>query len=125
MARKIYFYHCPICNSVVELIENGGHSLTCCDHPMELMKIQESGEGQAYHLPELRHKDGLLYVTIGSKMHPQSEDHYIGFIVFVTKQTVRRSDIKTNGPPTAVFTDKDHGDVYSYCNLHGIWKTSF
>ena len=125
MARKIFFYKCPVCHSVVELVDNGGHSLHCCGQPMEMLKIKEGGEGQEYHLPELKHRDGLLYVNVGSKPHPQSEDHHIGFILFVTKQTVRRSDLKNDGSPTAVFTDKDHGDVYAYCSVHGMWKTSF
>lgn len=125
MARNIVFYWCPVCHSIVELVENGGHSLTCCGQLMERMKVKEKGEGSEYHLPELKHRDGLLYVNVGSKPHPQSEDHHIKFIVFVTKQTIRRSDIKSNSMATAVYTDKDHGDVYAYCSTHGLWKTSF
>jgi superoxide reductase len=125
MAKKISFYRCNVCNSIVELVENGGHSLTCCGQSMELLKIKESGEDQEYHLPKLRHQNGLLYINVGSKMHPQSEAHHISFITFVTKQTVRRINLKSEGPATAIFTDKDHGDVYAYCNTHGLWKTSF
>ena len=125
MARNIAFYWCPVCHSIVELVENGGHSLVCCGQPMERMKVKEKGEGSEYHVPELKRRDGFLYVNVGSKPHPQSDDHHIKFIVFVTKQTVRRSDIKSNSMATAVFTDKDHGDVYAYCSIHGLWKTSF
>jgi superoxide reductase len=125
MAKKISFYRCNVCNSIVELVENGGHSLTCCGQSMELLKIKESGEDQEYHLPKLRRQNGLLYINVGSKMHPQSEAHHISFITFVTKQTVRRINLKSEGPATAIFTDKDHGDVYAYCNTHGLWKTSF
>jgi superoxide reductase len=66
-----------------------------------------------------------LYVEVGKKPHPQSEDHQITCIVLVTKQTVRRSDIKSNRSAATVFTDKDHGDVYAYCNVHGLYKVSF
>lgn len=125
MAKKISFYRCNVCNSVVEVVEDGGHSLACCNQPMELLKARLSGEGQEYHIPEIRHHNGLLYVHVGAKMHPQSEGHHISFITFVTKQTIRRSNLRNDGPATAVFTDKDHGDVYAYCNVHGLWKTSF
>jgi superoxide reductase len=125
MAKKIYFYHCRNCDTIVELVENGGHSLRCCDKPMELEEVKEYGNLSEYHLPQLRHQDGLLYVSVGAKMHPQSEDHHISFIVLVSKQTVKRINIKGDGPATAIFADMDHGDVYAYCNKHGIWKTSF
>lgn len=125
MARNIVFYTCPTCHSVIELIENGGHSLVCCDQPMRKLSVKEKGKESEYHLPQLKHRDGLLYVNVGSKPHPQSEDHHIEFILFVTKQTVRRSDIKSNSMASTVFTDKDHGDVYAYCSKHGLWKTSF
>ncbi len=125
MAKKLLFYRCPVCKSLVELIDNGGHSLTCCGQRMELLVSKKEGEGDEYHVPLLKHRNGLLYVEVGSKPHPQSPEHQITCILFVTKQTVRRSDIKSGSSATAVFTDKEHGDVYAYCNVHGLFKTSF
>lgn len=125
MAKRVNIYRCPICQSVVELIDDGGHSLTCCGVPMQLQSLQAKQEVDEFHTPQLTHRNGLLYVKVGSKPHPQSDDHHISFILFVTKQNVRRLDIKRNTPANAVFTDKDHGDVYAYCNVHGLFKTSF
>lgn len=125
MAKKIQFYRCPICRSVLELVYDGHHSLNCCSQTMELLKAQETGDAIEYHLPILKHRDGMLYVNVGAKPHPQSEDHHIQFIVLVTKQTVRRSDLRSTSAATAVFSDKDHGDVYAYCTIHGLYKTSF
>ena len=125
MAKKVFLYRCLICQSAVELIDDGGHSLTCCGEPMQLLSLQAKQEVDDYHTPLLTHRNGLLYVKVGNKPHPQSEEHHISCILFVTKQNVRRQDIKRNAPATAVFTDKDHGDVYAYCNIHGLFKTSF
>lgn len=110
---------------MVELIDNGGHSLTCCAQSMQLLTAKTEDQADEYHLPVITRRDGLLYVEVGKKPHPQSEDHQITCIVLVTKQTVRRSDIKSNRSAATVFTDKDHGDVYAYCNVHGLYKVSF
>ena len=123
MPKKVNIYRCPICQSAVELIDDGGHSLFCCNEPMQL--LQPNTQIDDFHTPVLTHRNGLLYVKVGTKAHPQSEEHRISYILFVTKQNVRRQDIKKNAPATAVFTDKDHGDVYAYCNIHGLFKTSF
>jgi superoxide reductase len=125
MAKRVRFYRCPVCHSVVELITDSGETLSCCGQPMELLKPKEDGPESDFHLPAIKKRDGLLYINIGAKMHPQSEDHHIAFIVLVTKKTVRRSDIGPNEAPAAVFTEKDHGDVYAYCTYDGLWKTSF
>jgi superoxide reductase len=87
--------------------------------------LQPNNQIDDFHTPVLTHRNGLLYVKVGTKAHPQSEEHRISYILLVTKQNVRRQDIKKNAPATAVFTDKDHGDVYAYCNIHGLFKTSF
>jgi len=125
MAKKLLFYRCPVCHSMVELIDNGGHSLTCCAQSMQLLTAKTEDQADEYHLPVITRRDGLLYVEVGRKPHPQSEDHQVTCIVLVTKQTVRRSDIKSNRAAATVFTDKDHGDVYAYCNVHGLFKVSF
>lgn len=125
MAKKVKFYRCPICHSVVEMIDDQGQSLTCCGVPMELLKPKTSGPEEEFHIPVIKKQDGLLYINVGSKMHPQTADHHIACILLVTKQTVRRSDISENEAPATVFTEKDHGDVYVYCTYDGLWKTSF
>ncbi|MGE4584140.1 MAG: desulfoferrodoxin family protein [Sphaerochaeta sp.] len=125
MAKKLALYRCPVCHSLSELIDSGNHTFSCCGQPMQQLSVKSDAETDVYHLPVLTHRNGLLYVEVGSKPHPQSEEHHISCIFFVTKQTVRRSDIRKESPATAVFTDKEHGDVYAYCNVHGLFKTSF
>lgn len=125
MAKKIRFYKCPECGSIIELVHDAGASLTCCGRPFEAIEPKTSGEGAESHVPSIRHRDGLLYVNIGEKMHPASSDHYIQFVILVTKQTIRRADLTADKAPAVIFSDKDHGDVYAYCSKHGLWKTSF
>ncbi|MFA6775162.1 MAG: desulfoferrodoxin family protein [Sphaerochaetaceae bacterium] len=125
MAKKVRFYRCPVCHSVVELIDDEGQSLTCCGQQMELLQAKTEGPESEYHLPVVKRQDGVLYINVGQKMHPQSPDHHIAFIVLVTKRTVRRSDINANEAPATLFNEKDHGDVYVYCTCDGLWKISF
>ncbi|MGE4453502.1 MAG: desulfoferrodoxin family protein [Sphaerochaeta sp.] len=125
MARKQHFYHCPVCHTLVDLVYDGEHSLHCCKVEMQDLKPQTASDDDPYHEIVLTHRDGLLYVKVGSKPHPQSEEHQITTIFLVTKHHSRRYDIRRGTPASAVFTDTDHGDVYAYCNEKGLFKTSF
>ncbi len=125
MPKKNHFYRCPICFSLVDLVHDGGHSLYCCETEMLPLEPQSEKLTDDYHTCVLTHSNGLLYVKVGNKPHPQSDEHRISAIYLVTKQETRRQDIKKGSPATAVFTDTDHGDVYAYCNVHGLFKTSF
>src|SRR5690554_1969850 len=125
MAKKLHFYRCPICHSMVDLVYDEGHSLHCCGTEMQLLKPRTAAKRDANHEIELTHRGDLLYVKVGSKPHPQSVDHQITTIFLVTKHHTRRHDIRKGTPASAVFTDTDHGDVYAYCNKEGLFKVSF
>ncbi|MGH0053601.1 MAG: desulfoferrodoxin family protein [Sphaerochaetaceae bacterium] len=125
MAKKLHFYRCPVCHSMVDLVNDEGHSLHCCETEMQLMKPKNAEQSDAYHEIVLTHRGTLLYVKIGSKPHPQSEEHCITTIFLVTKNDTLRHDIRKGTPAATVFTDIEHGDVYAYCNVHGLFKTSF
>lgn len=80
---------------------------------------------QEKHVPAVEKVGNVLKVQIGSVIHPMLENHYIQWIAVATDDTVEIRYLKPGDVPKAEFTVSGPGTVYEYCNLHGLWKTSF
>lgn len=79
------------------------------------------------HVPVLE-KDGKhLLAKVGEVAHPMLEEHFIQWICFVSnKKTVIKHLHPGEAPETKFCLGEDeHGSVYEYCNLHGLWKAEF
>ena len=67
----------------------------------------------------------LLHVQVGSTPHPMLENHYIEWIAMECEGRLPFKYLKPGDKPEADFHLVEHGTVYAYCNLHGLWKTEF
>jgi superoxide reductase len=123
---KIYF--CPICGNVVDLLEDGGGQLVCCGQPMELLDPKSEDAGLEKHVPVVEVDGNKVTVTVGSVLHPMEDAHYITKIFLVVNNKVKRVSLKPGEEPKATFVvDEDFTtlEAYEYCNLHGLWKTTY
>ena len=72
-------------------------------------------------------RDLSLVVRVGEVAHPMLEEHHIEWLAVCAegKTLIRRLD--PTGAPEATFCGgfAEHGEVYAYCNLHGLWKAEF
>ena len=80
---------------------------------------------QEKHVPAFQKIDGHLEVHVGSVTHPMEEKHYIEWIALVDDSGVHFHYLKPGEEPKASFETGDVGEIYAYCNLHGLWKESF
>ncbi len=122
------YFICEICGNLVELINEGGGELVCCGEAMTEIKARTTDEGTEKHLPIVQKNDSEVIVKIGSVEHPMTEEHHIEWISIHYNNKTQR--IKLNPISKAEVTFKINGDiekmeVYSYCNIHGLWKTEF
>jgi superoxide reductase len=124
MKAKVAFYHCETCGNIVGLIKNGGGKLVCCGKPMTELEANTTDIGQEKHVPVASRKDGKIHVEVGSVAHPMNEKHYIEWIATVTDNGTERISLSPEDEPKAVFCDRPNAEIYAYCNLHGLWKTS-
>jgi superoxide reductase len=56
------------------------------------------------------------------------EAHYIQWIVIFYNNKIQRVKLNYTDEPKAIFTvDEDYKEmeVYEYCNIHGLWKTTY
>lgn len=123
MKREVEFYRCNKCGNIVEVVKNGGGTLSCCGQNMEKLVANTTDAAQEKHVPYVTRKDGKIYVQVGSVEHPMTEEHSIQWIALVSDAGVERVDLSPNEKPVAVFEDRaENVEVYEYCNLHGLWK---
>ena len=122
MNEKVTFYRCSHCGNIVALIKKGGGTLVCCGDPMTKLDANTTEASHEKHIPAVTKKDGKLLVQIGSALHPMTEEHHIEWIALVRDTSVEIKFLKAGDSPTAEFV-ADGGDVYAYCNLHGLWVT--
>ena len=122
---KIEWYRCNVCGNMVALVKKGGGTLVCCGQEMERLEANTTDAAKEKHVPVVEKKDGKLVVRVGSVAHPMVPEHYIEWIALVTDDAVKLKYLKPGEEPTASFCKADHGTVYEYCNLHGLWKAEF
>ncbi len=124
MKKKVTFYLCEICGNMVGLMRSGGGELVCCGKPMTKLEANIVDASKEKHVPAATRKDGRIYVEVGSTAHPMTKEHFIEWIAVVSDCGTERISLSPGEEPKAVFCDKPDADVYAYCNLHGLWKSS-
>ena len=123
MAR---FFVCEKCGNLVGVIHSSGVPMVCCGQKMTELVPKSAETGVEKHLPVVVVEGNVVRVNVGSVTHPMSEEHHIGWIYLETADGGMRRALSPTGAPEATFVLSE-GEravaAYSYCNLHGLWKT--
>ena len=70
-------------------------------------------------------KGNLVKVSVGATEHPMLPEHYIEWVSLQTKQGNQRKVLHPGDKPEVCFAICEGDEVeavYSYCNLHSLWK---
>lgn len=124
MKKEVAFFRCSICGNIVGIVKDGGGRLVCCGKPMEKLVANTTDAAAEKHVPLGEHKDGKLYVKVGSAQHPMTEAHYIEWIAITDGINTQRISLSPADKPEAIFCDRENAEIYAYCNLHGLWKAT-
>lgn len=122
---NIDFYRCESCGNIVTLIKNGGGTLACCGKPMTKLEANSTDAAKEKHVPDVMKEEDKIRVAVGSTLHPMLPEHYIEWIALVAEGTVVFKFLKPGEEAIAEFTGVKSGEIYAYCNLHGLWKAEF
>ena len=123
MERNTRFYRCPVCGNVIGLIEGDASRIVCCGKQMEQLVPNTVDASVEKHTPVCEVKGDNLVVTVGSIMHPMTEEHYISWVAIVSNNKTTRVRLNPNDTPAVVLPYEKNSTVYAYCNLHGLWAT--
>ena len=150
MQQETRFFSCPQCRNLVTLGKGSEVRISCCGEPaVELIAHAPDASGAA-HLPQITFTGGYTAnaarISIGTPLHPMSEEHHLEWIYLQTVQGGQFKYLKAGDEPVVSFalTDKDgyaYCDrqiclmgtqckfkckqgftAYACCNLHGLWK---
>jgi len=124
MAEKRQVYKCEECGNIVNVIYASGGKLACCGQDMKQLIPNTVDAAVEKHVPVIE-KDGDNYtVSIGSTLHPMTDEHHIEFIQLVTKARTYTVQLDPGKDPKASFTVQcEVLYALAYCNLHSLWKS--
>ena len=119
------FYICEKCGNIVEKHENSGVPVVCCGQKMSELVAGTTEASREKHIPVVEVKDGVVTVTVGSVLHPMSEEHLISWVYLETDRGSQKKTLKAGDTPVVSFALEGERAVavYAWCNLHGLWKT--
>ena len=125
MTKKLQIYKCEICGNIIEIVDEGVGELVCCGKPMKLLEEKTDDIGKEKHAPVLDKAGSSIKVKVGAIPHPMDENHYIQWIELIAGDKIYKKELHPGEKPEAEF-ETNAGDliVRTYCNLHGLWKSS-
>ncbi len=128
MANVFDLYKCDTCGIIVEVFRGGKGELTCCNSPMKLKKESVEEAALEKHIPVVEKTLNGYKISVGSVLHPMTEEHYIEWIE-VLGDRQRVFHLKPGDEPVVEFhcpcqDDPSTLEVRAYCNLHGNWKNA-
>ena len=118
-------FKCMHCGNIIEMVEDKGVPVVCCGEKMTELSPNTTDAALEKHVPVVEVNGNTVKVTVGSTLHPMTEEHHIAFIYLETDKGVQKKYLDHTGEPVAVFALTDGEKpvaAYEYCNLHGFWK---
>ncbi len=123
MAERLQVYKCNVCGNIVEVLNAGEGTLSCCGQDMVLLSENTTDAAVEKHVPVVNKSGDGWLVTVGSVEHPMIDTHYIQWIELIADGKTHIAFLKPGDKPEAFFAVKaDKVVVREYCNLHGLWK---
>ena len=124
MTKLHEVYKCEDCGNIVQVNHADVGELVCCGKPMILLDEQTADSTKEKHVPVIEAIEGGYKVTIGSTLHPMTEEHYIEWIELMEGSKLQKVFLKPGDAPEAFFkTDAKEVSARSYCNIHDFWKS--
>ncbi len=135
--QLLQIYKCGVCGNTVEVIGANAGTLTCCNQAMNLMDEQTADSSTEKHVPVIEVADcgcedeccgpetKSYTVTVGSTIHPMTDEHYIQWIELIVDGNSYLQFLKPGDEPKAKFCCIE-GKSFSAreeCNVHGLWKS--
>lgn len=117
-------YKCEHCGIMVEVVNAGGGKLVCCGEEMKLLDEKNADSATEKHVPVIEKIPGGYKVTVGSTLHPMTEEHQIQWIELIADGKSYKHYLKPGDQPVAEFLlEASEVTAREHCNLHGLWKS--
>ena len=121
--RTKYFI-CKHCGNLIEMVNDTGVPIICCGEKMHELTANTTDAAVEKHVPVISKNGNTGHVSVGSTLHPMTQEHHIVWIALYTQKGMQRVSLDPLGSPEADFALTDGDSVVyalAYCNLHGLW----
>ncbi len=120
----IQFYRCQHCGNIVMKLHDSKVAVVCCNESMIELHPNTIEAAVEKHIPVIKKLEQGTEISVGSILHPMTEEHYIEWIYVETLDGgVIEYFTKTKEPRVIVNMQvQEIKTVYAYCNLHGLWQ---
>lgn len=122
---QLKFYYCKHCGKIIAIVKESSVPTVCCGEAMqELVPGVTDGMAEK-HIPVIKVDGNKVTVTVGSKLHPCENEHYIEWILLQTDKGIQQKWLKPGTTPQvdfAVMTGERIKAAFEYCNIHKLWK---
>ena len=108
------FYVCPVCGNVIH--GSGSAVVSCCGITLPCLEAEEADEA---HPVSIENVEDEQFLTIH---HPMTKEHFISFVAFVTSERIQMVKLYPEGNAQKRLQLRGIGDIYYYCNHHGLFK---
>ena len=108
------FYVCPLCGNVLHSLGNA--VVSCCGITLPPLEAEEADET---HLLTVESVEDEHFVTVH---HPMTKQHFISFVAFVTSDRMQLVKLYPEGNAETRLQLRGIGQLYYYCNQHGLFK---
>ncbi len=122
--KKLKFFKCNNCNEVIIKLIDENQKLMCENSELKELIANSVEASQEKHMPVINKQDNIIEVSIGSVLHPMTEEHSINFIVLETNSGYKIANLTPQDKPETKFSLLENEivlNVYEYCSLHGLW----
>ena len=107
------FHVCPICGNAIH--STGDAVVSCCGITLPALEAEEADEDHSIFIENVEDEQ---YLTIH---HPMTKEHYISFVAYVTSDRFRMVKFYPEGNAETRLQLRGRGELYYYCNRHGLF----
>lgn len=135
MSSNLEVYFCEKSKRAVQLVKPESIAPSCCHpkekdaiiyqgHTLKLLLPNPADGTKEKHLPKAAFDGEKLIVKIGEIMHPMTSEHLIEWITIRYDNFVQHASFDHEETPQITFHigSAKEVQIYSYCNLHGLWE---
>lgn len=108
------FYVCPVCGNVIH--STGETVACCCGITLPALEAEEADEE---HALKVENVEDEYFVSV---RHEMTKEHYISFIACATGDRLQLVRLYPEGNAETRLQRRGRGELYYYCNRHGLFK---
>ena len=108
------FYVCPVCGNAIH--STGSALVSCCGITLPPLEAEDADEEHGITIETVEDEH---FITVH---HPMTKEHFISFVAFVTCDRVQLVKFYPEGNAETRMQLRGRGQLYYYCNRHGLFR---